>query len=95
MSYGTKCDEPGCKEYAKYSICVALRSRPDIPVQISEPLNYVCENHKHQTMDEFLPQQTWDKFIESKKLFKSSFLPIRSISYLLIKPFKQKDYDLL
>lgn len=84
------CDEPGCMEYAKFSLSIALRSHPFIAVEISKPLNYFCELHKNQTMDEYITQKTWDKLVLSKKA-QGLPMPIRCVSYLVILTYKQPE----
>ena len=87
MSYGKTCEEPGCKNFATNSISVALRSRPGIATEISNPMHFVCDDHKSQTMQEFLPQQIWDKLVLSKKA-QGLPMPIKTVSYLVVMPWK-------
>ena len=90
MSWGHSkiCDEPGCREYAKFSLSVALRLRPVVATEISKPLNFFCDAHKNQTMDEYISQSTWDKLAYSKKVQQLP-MPIRCVSYLVIAPWKE------
>lgn len=86
-SYNKTCEEPGCKNLATHSIRIALRSRPVIIAETSDPVGFVCDDHKEQSFNEVVPQAAWDSLVLT--FFKVGKMPpVRTVSYLVIKPWQ-------
>lgn len=85
MSNFIKCSEDGCKNEGTNTVKVALRSRPQIPMELSMKIGYVCNDHKQQTISSFVPQNIWDIVVGSFR-DQRKVPPVKTVSYLVIKP---------
>jgi hypothetical protein len=81
------CEEKGCSNLAKHNIHLALRSRPNVTEEISNPLGYVCDKHINQNINEFIPEELWQKMLITFKVQKK-VLPVRCVSYLITTTYK-------
>jgi len=58
-----ECYIEDCKEEACYAILIEARQTPTATPMISDPIIFVCKEHKNVTWDTVMNQYIWQKIV--------------------------------